>query len=57
MSLATRQESRLEPASGLARARAQVSQTLDRFPYYLTPDEAHLLIDAANVNGGEMMSQ
>ena len=36
------------PKGGIALARAQVSRQLSRrLPYYLTPEEAHQLIDAA----------
>ena len=39
----------LTPASLTARARARISRDLSRrLPYYLTPDETHLLIDAAD---------
>ena len=38
-----------DPGSQIAVARAQVSRHLSRrLPYYLTPDEAHLLINAAD---------
>ena len=38
-----------QPRSGIALARAQVSSHLSRrLPYYLTPEEAHQLIDAAD---------
>ena len=44
MTLAKRTTGRLS----VALSRAQVSRRLSRkLPYYLTPEEAHLLIDAA----------
>ena len=43
-----RQPSVLNPGSPVALARAQVSRQISRrLPYYLTPEEAHLLIDSA----------
>ena len=44
-----RTECRLKATSQIALARAHVSRHISRrLPYYLTPDEAHQLIDAAD---------
>ena len=46
--LTTREAQRNQARSPAVLARAQVSRHLSRrLPYYLTPEEAHLLIDVA----------
>ena len=47
-----------KPSRALALARAQVSGQLSRrLPYYLTPEEAHLLIDATESERDRLLLQ
>ncbi len=49
LSIQRRQQGTLQPRSGITLARAHVSRHLSRrLPYYLTPEEAHQLIDASD---------
>ena len=50
------QSERKRPLSSTAITRSQVSRHLSRrLPYYLTPDEAHQLIDAAENERGQLL--